>query len=182
MARIATFAQKRTGGSIYTALANKRSNNELQSTDLTLYDYEASPYCRRVRQSLSDLELRCAIRPCPRSTLFQEGVVDSSHRPLISLLYWNYNVIRSLGMRLISSNCRFRSEAQALYEAQGLGRLRFPLLVDRSQGKEEVIHESKAIVSYLWKHYGSEEGAKVVEASLNRGERRGVALSAWIPG
>ncbi len=33
---------------------------------LRLYDFEACPYCRRVREVLTALHLDCEIRPCPR--------------------------------------------------------------------------------------------------------------------
>ena len=40
---------------------------------LTLYEYEASPWCRRVRETLCVLDLEADVRPCPRSTLRVEG-------------------------------------------------------------------------------------------------------------
>lgn len=33
---------------------------------LRLYEYEACPYCRRVREALTALNLDCEIRPCPK--------------------------------------------------------------------------------------------------------------------
>ena len=47
---------------------------------LRLYEYEASPYCRRVRETLNVLGLRCLILPCPRETLRAEGAYSARSR------------------------------------------------------------------------------------------------------
>ena len=36
------------------------------SQRLVLYDFEACPFCRKVRELLSDLDLEVEIRPCPK--------------------------------------------------------------------------------------------------------------------
>lgn len=41
---------------------------------LTLYEFEASPWCRRVRECAETLGLPLRIRPCPRETVMAEGV------------------------------------------------------------------------------------------------------------
>ena len=53
---------------------------------LTLYEYEASPWCRRVRETLCVLELEADVRPCPRSTLRVEGAYSSTsvHKPEVT--------------------------------------------------------------------------------------------------
>ena len=33
---------------------------------LILYDFEACPFCRKVRELLSDLDLEVEVRPCPK--------------------------------------------------------------------------------------------------------------------
>ena len=48
--------------------------------ELILYEYEASPYCRRVRETLCVLGLRALILPCPRETLRLEGAYGSLAR------------------------------------------------------------------------------------------------------
>jgi len=156
-ARIATGAQQRFGGSVYTNLPGRAPDQQLTNEPvLTLYDYEASPYCRRVRQCLSDLQLTARVRPCPRSTLLSEGEVNAKHR--------------------------FRGEAAGHYESLGLP-LRFPLLVDQTGGGEaRIIPESKAILRHLWREYGHPEAAAAVEASLASGDGRGERLAPWIPG
>ena len=45
---------------------------------LTLYEYEASPWCRRVRETLCVLDLEADVRPCPRATLRVEGAYSST--------------------------------------------------------------------------------------------------------
>ena len=122
---------------------------------LRLYDYEASPYCRRVRQALSDLELSCEIRPCPRSTVFDEGVVTSQHR--------------------------FRGEAKALLASIGGQKLRFPLLVDDTSGTAVVVPESKSIVLHLWRYSNDSKGFRDVATSLQRGDERFETLSHYVP-
>ena len=49
---------------------------------LTLYDFEASPWCRRVRECAQSLGLPLRIRPCPRQTVMAEGVftTESAYR------------------------------------------------------------------------------------------------------
>lgn len=45
---------------------------------LELYEYEASPYCRLVRESLTEMELDAIIRPCPHG--------GKRHRPAVKQL------------------------------------------------------------------------------------------------
>jgi glutathione S-transferase len=43
---------------------------------LELYEFEACPYCRKVREALSILDITCRIYPCPKGgTRFREEVV-----------------------------------------------------------------------------------------------------------
>lgn len=74
----------------------------IDAPTLVLYEYEASPYCKRVREAVCALGLAVRVRPCPRTTLLAEGVV--------------------------SAHSRFRAEAAAQL-APG-APLRFPLLLD----------------------------------------------------
>ena len=48
-----------------------------------LFEYEASPWCRRVRETLCVLGLPALIRPCPRETLRVEGAYSTlaRHKP-----------------------------------------------------------------------------------------------------
>ncbi|KAL1503183.1 hypothetical protein AB1Y20_011241 [Prymnesium parvum] len=54
--------------------------------DLLLYEYEASPWCRRVRETLCLLDLEHSVFPCPRETLRLEGAYGarSRHRPAVA--------------------------------------------------------------------------------------------------
>ena len=51
--------------------------------NLELFEYEASPWCRRVRETLCVLGLPALIRPCPRETLRVEGAYSTlaRHKP-----------------------------------------------------------------------------------------------------
>jgi len=45
---------------------------------LVLYEFEACPFCRKVREALSVLDLDVDVRPCPRETLKAYGVCKDS--------------------------------------------------------------------------------------------------------
>ena len=150
---LATSLQ-RSLGSTYTKLAQKTKRNP--TPRLILFDYEASPYCRRVRQALTDLELSAVVLPCPRSTLFVEGAVTPRHR--------------------------FRQDAAEMSKQLGIP-LRFPMLVDTTNEADDVaVAESKHIIVYLWKKYGTAEAAGAVEASVKAGDTRFDVLAPWVPG
>lgn len=54
---------------------------------LELYDYEACPFCRRVRDALSELDLDARIFPCPRGgTRFRPLVVKRGGREMFPYL------------------------------------------------------------------------------------------------
>ena len=53
----------------------------------TLYEFEACPFCRKVREALSILDLDAAIRPCPKGgTLYREEVRQRGGRSLFPYL------------------------------------------------------------------------------------------------
>lgn len=98
---------------------------------LILYEYEASPWCRLVREYATILDLQIHIRPCPRQTLFLEGAFDASSR--------------------------FRPEAMGyLQQYHQTDDLTFPLLVDQTDSTREpvVIIQSYDILNHLWDRYG----------------------------
>jgi len=106
---------------------------------LVLYEFESSPPCKRVREQLTLLNLKHHVRPCPRSTLLQEGVVTPAH-------LW-------------------RSEAEDLVtKAEEAKLLRFPILVDDGIP----IFGSLAIIEHVWDNYGeaisSDEDWNLIEA------------------
>lgn len=47
-----------------------------QQPKLILYEFEACPFCRRVRETLSMLDLDCEIRPCPKDGRFRKEVLE----------------------------------------------------------------------------------------------------------
>lgn len=99
--------------------------------DLILYEYEASPWCRLVREYLTILDLDADIRPCPRQTLFLEGAFDSSSR--------------------------FRPEAMKYFkDATRSDDLTFPLLVDQTNKNDDpvMVCQSYEILQHLWDQYG----------------------------
>ncbi|KAG8457787.1 hypothetical protein KFE25_005800 [Diacronema lutheri] len=136
-----------------------------RSRTLTLYEYEASPFCKRVREAACALALTVQMRPCARSTLLREGVVGDS--PL-------------------------RAEARALLPPSE--PLRFPLLCDRptaemgsdsgaAERRVQVMLESREIVAHLWVHYGDESsGAASVRSWLARTAERAARIRPYVPG
>lgn len=73
--RLASMVRLRNG-SVFA----RRHNPDPPKPNLTLYEYEASPYCRRVRETLCVLELTALIKPCPRETLRLEGAFSAVAR------------------------------------------------------------------------------------------------------
>jgi glutathione S-transferase len=53
---------------------NVRARGEQPAKPLELYEFEACPFCRRVREALSALDLDAMIYPCPRGGRFREVV------------------------------------------------------------------------------------------------------------
>jgi glutathione S-transferase len=109
------------------------------SHHLILYEYEASPWCRLVREQLTILDLDAHIRPCPRQTLLSEGA--------------------------FSASSRFRPEAMNHYLKDysynnSTDDLTFPLLVDQTTSTDNddddpvVICQSYEILHHLWENYG----------------------------
>ena len=45
---------------------------------LVLYEYEGCPFCRRVREAVTTLDLDLEVRPTPRETLAEYGFVEHS--------------------------------------------------------------------------------------------------------
>ena len=54
---------------------------------LTLYEFEACPFCRKVREALSILDLEVEIRPCPKGgTIYRPEVQNRGGRSLFPYL------------------------------------------------------------------------------------------------
>ena len=132
----------------------KRNGNNIPKCTLTLYEYEASPWCRVVREHLQLLGLPVLIKPCPRQTLFKEGAFDT--------------------------NAVFRKEAWEIYEQENQNdekekemkmMYQFPLLVDEtsSSSSPEIVSESSTIIRHLWEKYSDNviEERPSVDLKLN---------------
>ncbi len=102
---------------------------------LTLYNYEALPWCRLVHKYATILGLAVRVRPCPWQTLFLEGAFDVSSR------------LRPEAMTYLKT-CRDTDE------------LTFPLLVDKTDAvgmtDPTVVHQSYDILLHLWERYGQD--------------------------
>ncbi|EOD23483.1 hypothetical protein EMIHUDRAFT_368077 [Emiliania huxleyi CCMP1516] len=117
-----------------------RRSTPAPTPELILFEYEASPWCRRVRETLGVLGLAALIKPCPRETLRAEGAfgATSRHRP---------------------------EAAAAAAEAGASSRLSFPLLVDRTAGV--TLSDSAAICEHLWSLYGGGVERPTLDQALN---------------
>lgn len=105
---------------------------------LKLYEFEACPYCRKVREALSVLDLDVIIYPCPKPILIGKyGVADSSSR--------------------------YRSEVK-----NPDGKTTFPVLIDENSEDElKLIRGSDAIVAHLWETYGKRADKTFAKAPCN---------------
>ncbi|KAJ3675320.1 hypothetical protein LUZ60_004362 [Juncus effusus] len=60
-----------------------KSTNEIDKTQITspflqLYEFEACPFCRRVREALTELDLTAEIYPCPKGSLRHRDFVKKT--------------------------------------------------------------------------------------------------------
>jgi glutathione S-transferase len=70
-------------GAGYSARPAGRPSEKL----LELYEFEACPFCRRVRESLSEFDIDALVRPCPKGgTRFRPRVVDLGGKELFPFL------------------------------------------------------------------------------------------------
>jgi len=96
---------------------------------LILYEFEGCPYCRRVREALSQLDLDCIIYPCPRETFRSRGYMNQS---------------------------RFRPQAKQIGGKLQFPLLIDENNTNSSTNDGPLIlYESDIIVEYLWKTYGA---------------------------
>lgn len=84
--------------------------------DLVLYEFEACPFCRRVREALTQLDLDAEVRPCPKGA--------ARHRQELAKEQFPFLVDRTAGVEL------YESEAivDYLYETYGGAAERDPWL------------------------------------------------------
>ena len=62
-------------------------NMKTEEVKIILYEYEACPFCRKVREALSELDLDYICNPCPRETIKKYGHSDQSRfRPVVGKL------------------------------------------------------------------------------------------------
>eukprot|EP00735_Rhodelphis_limneticus_P005175 TRINITY_DN16922_c0_g1::TRINITY_DN16922_c0_g1_i1::g.29662::m.29662 TRINITY_DN16922_c0_g1::TRINITY_DN16922_c0_g1_i1::g.29662 ORF type:complete len:302 (-),score=59.16,GST_N_3/PF13417.1/4e-11,GST_N_3/PF13417.1/0.0081,GST_N_2/PF13409.1/0.00018,GST_N_2/PF13409.1/25,Glutaredoxin/PF00462.19/0.26,Glutaredoxin/PF00462.19/0.52 TRINITY_DN16922_c0_g1_i1:209-1114(-) len=75
---------------------------------LKLYEFEACPFCRKVRETISILDLNVIVYPCPRETMKVYGYMkDSRFRPVVQglggKLAFPYLVDDNTGMNMYES-------------------------------------------------------------------------------
>jgi len=118
---------------------------------LILYEFEACPYCRRVREALTHLDLDCIIYPCPRETLKSRGFVDKSRfRPQANQLGGKLQF-----PLLVDENQTINNGPLILYE-------------------------SEVIVDYLWKTYGSKASPTPTYTLARKTEWYGLPLGSLL--
>jgi hypothetical protein len=78
---------------------------------LIMYEFEACPFCRLARETLSTLSLDVIIYPCPRETLTQYGhMKDSRFRP----------IVKELGGKLMFPFLVDQNTNNSLYESKDI--------------------------------------------------------------
>ncbi len=81
MSRLSTAARFGAGRTVSERLGARPAQA------LILYEYESCPYCRRVREAITDLDLEVEIRPCPRDgARFRPGVKERAARATFPFL------------------------------------------------------------------------------------------------
>lgn len=85
---------------------------------LELYELEACPFCRRVREALSILDLEVRVFPCPKGGPFRETVRERTGR-----LQFPFLVDPNTGVEMHQS----RDIVAYLFETYGDGRVPLPL-------------------------------------------------------
>jgi len=82
---------------------------ERPSQILSLYEYEGCPYCKKVRETLSVLDIDHIVYPCPRETLMSYGVcLNSRYRPEVKkeggVIMFPFLVDPNKGVKLYNSD------------------------------------------------------------------------------
>ncbi len=77
---------------------------------LVLYEFEACPFCRRVREALSALDLEAIIVPCPRGSKNREAVVSQGGKAQFPYLV---DASRNVAMYESDAICNYLSETYA---------------------------------------------------------------------
>merc|ERR1712157_301193 len=83
-------------------LRNKiQEEQESERRPLVLYEYDSSPYCKRVREMINLLDLTVEYRPCPgaRSGKFSDELFDRTKRRTVP-----YLIDPNTGVELFESN------------------------------------------------------------------------------
>ena len=65
--------------------ANKPAARQPEQT-IELYEFEACPYCRKVREVLSEMDLEYISRPCARGSSTRHAVVERGGRRMFPYL------------------------------------------------------------------------------------------------
>lgn len=72
---IATIARLPWGSQTLTTAAAMREEKGQPLKTLQLYEFEACPFCRRVREALTELDLSAEVYPCPKGSLKHRAIV-----------------------------------------------------------------------------------------------------------
>jgi glutaredoxin len=77
---------------------------------LVLYEFEGCPFCRRVREALSALDLEAIIVPCPRGSKNREAVIAQGGKAQFPFLV---DANKDVAMYESDDICRYLSETYA---------------------------------------------------------------------
>lgn len=111
---------------------------------LVLYEFEACPYCRKVRDALTVLDLEAEIRPCPKGgTRFRPEAIARGGKAQFPFL-----VDPNAGIELYESD----AIVDHLFARYGAGRPGFPL-------RTPLLDDATSMLASLWRPGG---GARAV--------------------
>lgn len=72
---LASVARLPYGTSVRQDLVDAGPRPDSDAAPLILYEFEACPFCRRVRETLSELDLVAEVRPCPKDSAVHRAEV-----------------------------------------------------------------------------------------------------------
>ena len=147
----------------------QRSADDIPTVHLTLYEYEASPWCRLVREHLTLLGLPVLVKPCPRQTLLKEGAFDERSRYRKEA--WNVYLDAIAEEKQSLDESEVEKEKEKEKEKEVVYQYQFPILVDAttSSSSPKILFESSNIIHHLWENYSDTviEDRPSVDIKLN---------------
>lgn len=75
---VSTLARLPWGSKVRHEIGELARRREQPPKALQLYEFEACPFCRRVREALTELDLSAEIYPCPKGSIYHRQIVKEN--------------------------------------------------------------------------------------------------------